>query len=448
MTEQSRLTRRATESLAGGVSAGWNAFAESGPRFISRAEGSHLWDVDGNEYIDYVVGWGSLILGHQPPAVRVAVEAAFDEGFGFQYETEANISLSELLVSLVPSAERVRFANSGLEATMYAVRLARAATGRDKVLKFEGHFHGLHDGLLWDTDTAPRLGAIGPDGIVESVPGSAGIPDILGSLVVTVPFNDVDAFDFAIRQHGSSIAAVILEPISLNVGCIPPDPGFLEHLREVTEREGIVLIFDEVLTGFRVALGGAQAMSGVTPDLTCLSKAFSGGMPVAALVGRADLMALLTPSGDCEMSGTNTARHFAVLGTLANLAALQRPGTYDRLQTLNDALTTGLSEIFDRRGVPAKVLGYGGRIGIYLGMEKQPRSLRDIVDQWDREYHMACYRAIADSGLYGFFLPLSCAPEAVTLCLAHTEADIAETLDRVDSVVASLPYRRNVSMIS
>ncbi len=433
------LRDRATGSLAGGVAAGWNHFGSDGPTYIARAAGCTVRDVDGTSLVDYVMGWGSLILGHNPPAVAEALRRAVEEGFGFEYEAPATVELAEAICSTVPSAELVRLANSGLEATLYAIRLARAATGRTKVLKFQGHFHGLHDGLLWDTDTAPRFGEVLPGGIIDSVPGSSGIPAVLRDTVVTVPYNDCGALSVAIERYGSDLAAVILEPISLNVGCIAPDPGYLEFVREITRTHGIVLIFDEVLTGYRVALGGAQALTGVMPDLTCLSKAMSGGLPVAAVAGQADLMQQLTPAGQCEMSGTNTGRHFAVLGALAVIRELKKHGTYDRLDSLNRLLVDGLREVLARRGVPAFVDGYGGRVGIYIGSEERPRNIRDVARTWDCEFHMRCYQAMRPHA-FGFMLPLRCAPEAVTVSLAHFDDDVLRTLDDFDRVLSRLPY--------
>jgi glutamate-1-semialdehyde 2,1-aminomutase len=434
------LRSRAEAVLAGGVSAGWNAHGIGGPTHFASAAGARLTDIDGNEHIDFIVGWGSLMLGHDPPAIRVALEESLATGFGFQYESEDHVELAERLCAAIPCAEKVRLANSGLEATLYALRLARARTGRDKVIKFEGHFHGLHDGLLWSMDTSPRLGAVLPNGEIEPVPGSPGMPAALAEQVITLPFNEPELLADAVRRHRDSLAAVILEPIALNIGCIAPDPGFLDVARAVCSENDVVLIFDEVLTGFRVAWGGAQQRYDVVPDLACYSKAMSCGLPVAAVAGRDEIMSLLAPLGSVQMSGTNTARRLGVLGTLAGLREMGQEGFYDHVDRLNDVLVGGLRRVLAGRGVPAYVEGYGGRVGVFAGIEERPRDLRAICAEWNQDYHLAVYEALADQRLYGFMMPLSICPEAITICAAHTEADIDEALDRFDTVLASLPY--------
>lgn len=435
------LEDRANARLVGGVSAGWNHHGAHGTQRFVSGNGARIVDVDGDEHLDFIVGWGSLILGHDPPALREALAGALDRGFGFQYETTAHVELAEVLCDAIPCADKVRLCNSGMEATLYALRLARAHTGRDKVVKFEGHFHGLHDFLLWDTDSSPRLGEIDRHGEIASQPASGGIPPSIADLVVSLPFNDLDALADAVGRHRDSLAAVILEPIALNVGCMAPDPGYLEAVRRICDDAGVILIFDEVLTGFRVAWGGAQELLGVVPDLACYSKAMSCGMPVAAVAGKAELMDQLSPLGDVEMSGTNTGRRFAVEGTLAGLREMSAPGFFDRLGALNDHLVAGLRRVLADRGVPAYVEGYGGRVGVFVGPEERPRTLREIQEVWNGDYHLECYRRLRDSRMYGFMMPLAICPEAITICAAHSEADVDEALDRFDAVLSTMPYR-------
>ncbi|MEM7674801.1 MAG: aminotransferase class III-fold pyridoxal phosphate-dependent enzyme, partial [Myxococcota bacterium] len=260
--------------LVGGVASGWNRFRDSGRTLVSRASGSKIWDTEGKEYIDWIMGWGSLILGHNPEPVLTAIKESFDVGFGYQYESPLQGELASAICDAVPCAERVRFANSGTEATLHAVRIARAATGRPRIIKFEGHFHGLNDYLLFGVDCGKELGALDAEGFIQPVPGSAGLPsDALEATVVVVPFNDPDAVERAFKRYEGEIAGIILEPVALNIGCVAPLPGFLARLRELCNDNGSLLIFDEVLTGFRAAYGGAGERFGVLPDLVCLGKA-------------------------------------------------------------------------------------------------------------------------------------------------------------------------------
>jgi glutamate-1-semialdehyde 2,1-aminomutase len=434
------LRERARHVMPGAVSAGWNYFSEIGPVYVRHASGPRFTDVDGREYLDFVMGWGSLLLGHDPPSLLDAIRAALGRGFGAQYETELHVELAERFCRVVPCADRMRLANSGLEATLYALRLARAFTGRPKVAKFEGHFHGLHDQLLFGTDTAVELGERLPTGAFAPVAGSGGIPPQAADLVVTLPFNDLSVVEAVLAAEGDQIAALILEPISLNTGCIAPDPGYLAALRDLTARHGVLLVFDEVLTGFRLGLAGAQGWSGVTPDLACYGKAFGCGAPIAAVAGRADVLDLLTPLGPVEMSGTNSGRLLAVAAALAALEAESAPGFYERLGQLNDRLVAGLRAIFDELSIPAHVEGYGGRIGVHLGSDERPRSYRDAVAWWNADYHLSCYREMIKAGLYGFLLPLRVCPEPVTLSAAHTEADVDEALARAQDVFRRVPY--------
>lgn len=433
------LEQRAEDALVGGVSAGWNYLLD-GPRYFREARGAHVFDTAGQRHIDYMMGWGSLLLGHDPEPLRAALLEVLQGGFLFQYETPLHVELAERIRALAPGAERVRLANSGTEATLHALRIARAATGRAKVIKFEGHFHGLHDGLLFGTDSSPRLGHGRGDGSFEPVAGSAGMPESLGELCLVLPWNSPEALERAVALHRGELAAVILEPIAFNMGCVAPDPGFLEFVRELTAREGIVLIFDEVLTGFRLAPGGAAEYLGVTPDLACYGKALGCGMPIAAVAGRRDLMATISPLGGVEVSGTNTGRILTVAGAIAALREIARPETHARLAALQDLLVRGLRTVLDRHGVPAYVEGHGGRIAVYLGLTERPRDLRAIVAGWDRAYHLECYKAARERGLYGFLNPLPYSPEAITLSTAHSRQDIEETLNVLDTVLARLPY--------
>lgn len=434
----------ADQYLVGGVLSGWNSFCTSGRTVVKRADGARLWDVEGREYIDWIMGWGSLLLGHTPASVLEALHGAMDLGFGFQYETEVSGELAEEICVAIPGAEKVRLANTGSEATLHALRVARKVTGRSKIVKFEGHFHGLNDYLLYGVDCSPSLGDALEHSAITPVPGTEGLPDeALSPLIIVLPFNDVAALQATFEREGGQIAAVILEPIALNIGCIAPDPGFLGTVREITTAFGALLIYDEVLTGFRVARGGAGELFGVPADLVCLGKALGCGMPVAALAGKRAYMEVLTPKGGVQMAGTNTGRNMTVRGTLAALRATGQPGFYDRLKALNDRTVQGCKCLFERFGVPAYVEGYGGRIGIYLGIEERPRTFRDVLRRWNRAFHVSCYReAYYRKGLFGFLLPLGICPEPVTLSAAHSEETIDETLNRLEDILRSIPYSK------
>ncbi len=429
------LQQQAENYLVGGVSAGWNAFPVTGPIRFKKAQQAYLYDVEDNKYIDWTVGWGSLMLGHNPDILKESLLKAFDIGFGFQSETEYHIQLAQTICALVPCAEKVRLANSGLEATLYAIRLAREYTGKNKIIKFEGHFHGLHDYLLYDIDTSPQLGEVMPNGDIQSIPGSSGIPKVIDELLVTLPFNDLTAFEEAVQRHEKDLAGVILEPIALNMGCVKPAADFIKGLREITKEKNIVLIFDEIMTGFRANLGGAQLDLGVIPDLACLGKALGCGFPIAALAGKKEIMQRLSPVGSVQMSGTNSGRVLAVIGSLAALQALQRPGFYEHVNQLNDYFISHCSELMSQYRIPGYVDGYGGRIGIFFGLEEKPKDLRHIVKAWNKNFHKACYTEIVKrKRLFGFLLPLPNCPEPVTLSGVHTHNDIDETLNLLEDV--------------
>ena len=431
--------RRAEQVLAGGVSRGFNFLPELGPIYFKEADGARITDLEGARYLDYVMGWGSLFLGHDPPAMRQAILEQMTGGFVHQYETTQHIELAEALCECVPGAQTVRFASSGLEATSYAIRLARAVTRRNKIIKMEGHFHGLHDQVLFGTAASP-LGRVLGGGAIEAIPASAGIPPEVSDLTLVLSFNDIAGLEEAVFRHRDQIAGIILEPIALNMGCVRPDPGYLQAVSEISRKHDIVLIFDEVLTGFRVALGGAQDLYGVTPDLSCFSKAFGCGMPIAALSGRRDLMSHLGPPGDVPMSGTHSARMLSVAGTLAAVKELRKPGFYEHITRLNDALVEGLRSVAAEFGVPAFVDGLGGRVALYFGLTERPRNMRDIVREWNRRYHVEVYRRLVlEEKVYGL-APLPWTPDPLNISAAHSLQDIAETVDRFRRVLKRLPY--------
>lgn len=415
-TARSReLFERAQARIPGGVNSPVRAFKAvgGGPVFVERAEGARLQDVDGNAYVDYVMSWGPLILGHAPSAVVEAVQAAAARGTSYGAPTEGEIELAELIGQAMPSIELVRLVNSGTEAAMTAIRLARAFTGREKIVKFEGCYHGHADGLLAKAGSGPlTLGA----------PDSPGVPAGAAVNTVTAPFNDLDAVERVFVANPGEIAALIVEPIPGNMGVVLPEPGFLRGLRDLTSRHGALLTFDEVITGFRVGWGGAQGLSGVTPDLTCLGKVIGGGLPVGAYGGRRDIMAQMAPSGPVYQAGTLSGNPLAVAAGLATLRALQAPGAYDRLESLAARLTDGLTRAAEQAGVPVQT----NRAGSMLTSFFTDTPVRDYATarRADTRRYAAYHRAMLERGVY-------LAPsqfEAAFLSLAHTEADVDATV--------------------
>src|SRR6186713_210756 len=346
MSRSEELFARALQKIPGGVNSPVRAFRSVGgkPLFIARGEGARIWDVDGREYIDYVGSWGPLLFGHRSPEVLAALEEALKTGTSFGAPTEREVELAELICKLVPSVEKVRLVNSGTEATMAAIRLARGFTGRERIIKFDGCYHGHGDSLL--VKAGSGVATLG-------LPDSPGVPQSLAALTTVLPFNDLEALEQEFAAHGSEIACVIVEPIVGNMGCVPPRPGYLQAMREVTSRHRALLLFDEVMTGFRVAAGGAQELYGVRPDLTTLGKVIGGGLPVGAYGGRADIMSKVAPAGPVYQAGTLSGNPLAVAAGIAALRELESTSAWGVLEDKGAFLEDGLSHVFRSVGVPA-----------------------------------------------------------------------------------------------
>ncbi len=417
---------RAGHVLAGGVSASMRMNPYLGhPLYLSRGDGPYLFDLQGKRYIDFNLSNGAAILGHNHPAVRTAVEQGVEAGIIAAAEMPYHAELATQLVEIIPAAERVRFATVGTEVTVLALRIARHATGRVKYLKFDGHFHGLAEQWLYRRDTDAET----------VVPSSGGVPDDGGADVVMVPWNDTDAFEAAMRTHGDELAAVICEPIHFNAGCIPPAPGFLELLRSETTRHGVVLIFDEVLSGFRTALGGVQAETGITPDLTTHAKALANGMPLASLSGRRDLMETLVPTGPVAHSGTYSGHLLSVLAALATIEELRRPSVYDDLNARSQRFYNQLQGIFDRHDLPVVVQGRGGRFGMYFGRRGAVTTVADAAGH-DHELNARFNRACVERGLYVHPYTRAGAPGHAGISLAHTDAVLDDALAILDDAAS------------
>jgi glutamate-1-semialdehyde 2,1-aminomutase len=426
--------RQACDYLAGGVSASTRLNRALGHALlIDRADGCRVWDLDGREYLDLCCSHGATLLGHGDPEVRRAVERALARGAPCSYENEQHTELARLLCATVPCCERVRFTGSGTEATMHCLRLARAYTGRTKILKLEGNFHGYHDQVMYAIGTpADRLG---PEQAPAAYPGSAGLPEGLEGNLVVVPYNRPDLLEAAFRGHGHELAAVICEPVYYNAGCVLPTPEFLAALCRLPREHGALLIFDEVLSAFRMAPGGAQEYLGVTPDLCTLGKAVGGGFPLSVFGGRREVMERLMPTGDCQHSGTYNGHVVAVAAGLAAVTAYRRPGFYDHINAVADRLYRGLADVFERHGVAARVQGLGARFGVYFGVGGPVRSYRDAV-RHQRERMLRFIALAAKHGVY--FHDYGGAACHHGFCAAMTPADTDEALNRLDAAVSEM----------
>ena len=416
MTSNHELFQRAQPLLPGGVNSPVRAFQAVGgePFFTARADGAYLFDGEGKRYIDYVGSWGPMIAGHNHPAVREAVEHAVRNGLSFGTPCAAEVVMAETIARLVPSMQMLRMVNSGTEATMSAIRLARGATGRSKIVKFEGCYHGHADSFLVKA---------GSGALTFGVPTSPGVPKVLADLTLTLPFNDIAAARALFAAQGDEIAALIIEPVAGNMNCIPPLDGYLQALRDLCTRYGALLIFDEVMTGFRVALGGAQAYYGVTPDLSTFGKIIGGGMPVGAYGGRRELMQQIAPAGPVYQAGTLSGNPVAMAAGLAMLELIQAPGFHEQLAARTRLLTDGLQAVADGAGVAFSSNRVGGMFGLFFSAEKvhsYAQATATDAALFKRFFHGMLKR--------GVFLAPSVF-EAGFMSSAHTDQDIADTLE-------------------
>jgi glutamate-1-semialdehyde 2,1-aminomutase len=414
-TNSRRYLERAARVIPGGVNSPVRAFQAVGgePLFIERAEGARLWDVDGNSYIDYVGSWGPLILGHAHPQVVRAIAEAASRGSSYGAPTPAEVELAEMIASALPSIEMVRFVSSGTEATMSAIRLARAFTGRDRIVKFDGCYHGHADMLL--AKAGSGVATLG-------LPDSAGVPHATVETTLIAPYNDAGAVQQLFARYPREIAAVIVEPIAGNMGVVPPAPGFLESLRQLSSQHGALLIFDEVITGFRVHWGGAQTLYGIAPDLTCLGKIIGGGLPVGAYGGRRDIMTMVAPLGPVYQAGTLSGNPVAMAAGLATLGVLRDSQPYARLEVRAAALCEGLLEVTHRAGIAATINRVGSMFTIFFtGTEVSDyASARGC----DAAQFARYFRRMLAEGIY-------LAPsqfEAGFLSIAHTDQDLERTI--------------------
>jgi glutamate-1-semialdehyde 2,1-aminomutase len=426
MLDSTTLFADACRFIPGGVNSPVRAFRGVGgtPVFVDRAEGPYVYGVDGKAYIDYVGSWGPMILGHAHPEVLTAVHAAVDRGLSYGAPTVAETAMAKTVCALMPSLDRVRMVSSGTEATMSAIRLARGYTGRDKIVKFEGCYHGHSDSLLVKAGSgALTLGA----------PSSPGVPASLAEHTLVLPYNDAAAVRDVFARHGAEIACIIVEPVAGNMNCVPPVPGFLETLRDVCDASGAVLIFDEVMTGFRVALGGAQAHYGICPDLTTLGKVIGGGMPVGAFGGRLDIMEQLAPVGQVYQAGTLSGNPVAMAAGLKTLELISQPKFFDELAEKTRHLAEGLRVRAEQAGIPLCVNWVGGMFGLFF-TEQQGVSRFDQVMACDQERFRRFFHGMLEEGVY---LAPS-AFEAGFVSAAHDYQILDRTLTAAERVFAGL----------
>jgi glutamate-1-semialdehyde 2,1-aminomutase len=419
------LFRRAERVIPGGVNSPVRAFRGVGgePFFVARAEGCRLWDVEGRAYLDFVGSWGPLILGHAPAAVVEAVSEAARRGTSYGAPTPGEVELAELITAAHPSMELLRLVSSGTEAAMSAIRVARGATGRDLIVKFDGCYHGHADSLLVKA---------GSGGATFSIPDSRGVPASLARLTVTVPFNDLDAVGEIFRARGDEIAAVIVEPVAGNMGVVPPAPGFLDGLRETCTRRGALLIFDEVITGFRLAWGGAEKVYGVRPDLTCLGKIIGGGLPVGAYGGARQVMAHVAPLGGVYQAGTLSGNPLAAAAGLATLRALRQGDPYARLEQLGALLERGLRRAADKAGLPLALNRVGSMLTAFFTdppVTDYASARRADTARYARFFHAMLTRGV-------FLAPSQF--EVAFVSLAHAEADIETAAQAATEALATV----------
>jgi glutamate-1-semialdehyde 2,1-aminomutase len=430
MTKDQELFESSSKFLVGGVSSSIRLDPVLGyPFYVSRGNGSKLFDLEGDEFIDYDMSFGASLLGHNNPKIKAAIQKALDMGIICANETEYQGRLARKIVDLVPCAEMVRFTCSGTETTMHCIRLAREFTGKEKILKFEGHFHGYHDYL--DHSVHPPLNEAGPAEHPVPYRESGGVPLGMQEYLFVLPFNNLEVLEQTVREHKDEIAAIILEPINYNSGCIVPGPDYIRGLREITKDHDVLLIFDEILTGFRMGPGGAQEYFGVTPDLCTLGKAVAGGTPLSVFAGKKEIMEHVRPLGKSQHSGTYNGHLVPVMAALASLDEVSSKGFYEHIHQLADKLYSGMEEIFEKSGSKIRIQGLGARFGLYFGVDEEIKDWRAAARS-DQELGSAFYRAVHKRKLrfhpfchHGF-------------SSAHTLQDIEETLNRIEGVVGEI----------
>ncbi len=426
MSRSASLFEQAQQHIPGGVNSPVRAFAGVGgtPLFFKHAAGAYVTDEDDKRYVDYIGSWGPMILGHSHPDVIAAVRAQLEHGLSYGAPTALEVEMADLICSIVPSMDMVRMTSSGTEATMSAIRLARGYTGRDSIIKFEGCYHGHSDSLLVKA---------GSGALTLGVPSSPGVPAAFAKHTITLPFNDIDAVASYLAEHGNDIACIIVEPVAGNMNCVPPVPGFLEGLREQCDKHGVVLIFDEVMTGFRVSLGGAQGLYGITPDLTTFGKIIGGGMPVGCFGGKKEIMSHIAPLGPVYQAGTLSGNPLAMAAGLTTLKLISRPGFHDELTEYTARLLQGLQERADAAGIPFTTTQAGGMFGLFFTERKDITRFEDATN-CNIEHFKQFFHLMLEGGVY--LAPSAFEAGFSSIALGDTEMKI--TLDAAEKAFAQM----------
>ncbi|MEP4890458.1 MAG: glutamate-1-semialdehyde 2,1-aminomutase [Aliiglaciecola sp.] len=422
MQKSQQLFEQAQKHIPGGVNSPVRAFKAVGgtPPFIVKADGPYIYDADGKQYIDYVQSWGPMVLGHNNPKIRQAVIDAAENGLSFGAPTESEVTMAEMVNKLVPSMEMLRMVNSGTEATMSAIRLARGVTGKNKILKFEGCYHGHADSLLVKA---------GSGALTLGVPSSPGVPADVAQHTLTMEFNNIDSVKQAFTEFGDDIACIIVEPVAGNMNCIPPVDGFLQGLRDICDQHNSILIFDEVMTGFRVSRGGAQELYSIVPDLTCLGKVIGGGMPVGAFGGKAEIMQQIAPTGPIYQAGTLSGNPIAMAAGLASLTQIQEPGLYDKLTLATKTLAEGIKSLALEHGIPMTVNYAGSMFGIFFTDIEKVTNYQQAIN-CDTEMFNRFFHSMLAKGVY--------------LAPASYEAGFVSALHDMDIVEKTLQITKQV----
>lgn len=438
MSKLKALYDEAKKYMPGGVSAGGRYHATLGqPLYLKRASGCRLYDVDDNEYIDYYACAGAALFGFEHPRLKAALEKAMGMGFFMNFETEYHVELAKLFHDIFPSAEKIRLCNTGTEATLGAIRLARSFTGKDLIIKFEGHFHGMHE-MVWYNHN--NIANIDKYGEVETMPDSQGFPDTSKEVVKNVVFNDIDALEHAVKKYKDNLAGIIMEPISFNCGCYAARKEYLQQVRELCDRQGIVLIFDEVISGLRMRPGSAQAYYGVTPDITTLAKAIGGGFPISAIVGKNEIMKNLNPEGKTVISGTYSGALIPVLASIECLKMSQEPGFYDNIEAVGNKLYKGINDLFVKHGILGHVRGVGARFAIYFGVEnpEDDYDFRKVAQKIDRKLYKKFIAECLPNGLFFHDTAAPHSPAHYGFTSQHTLKDVDITLEKIDKIFSKI----------
>lgn len=433
------IYKEAEQLMVGGGCAGGRKHRLLGqPVYMDHADGSKLYSVDGNEFIDYYCCAGAALYGHNNPRIRKGIEKAMENGFFMNFDSKYTLEYAKLFNQLIPSVEKMRFTNSGTEATLAAIRVARGYTGRKLVLKMDGHFHGMHELVWYNHGKFPEIDEFGE--VINTVPDTAGVPEEFASVVKVIRFNDIEAVENAVKKYKDQIACLILEPISYNCGCYESTKAYLKRVREICTREGIVLIFDEVITGLRFAPGSAQTYYDIKPDLSTFAKAISGGLPLAIVGGKKEIMDCFNPNGPVVCSGTCSATQIAIVGGIECLKMVMEKGFYEEIERKAKRIFDGLNEMFARYGVNAHVRGVGAQFGIYFGYDNPEidYDLRKTIELYDIKKGKEFMRKCLDNGIYFHFYGDSPYPHHCGFTSAHTDFDIDFTLERMENIIKEI----------